>query len=312
MVVSGCDMPCYSPVTAYRSRLLNPTGKRGLVFTPRAGYTDLPVKLPCGQCIGCRLMKSQEWALRCQNEAKLHEFNCFITLTYNDENLPASLSLDKKHFQDFMKRLRFHFSGLTIRFFACGEYGDQNKRPHYHACIFGLDFPDKRPFTRNRQKDQLFVSDTLTKLWGKGHCTIGALTYQTAAYTARYVMKKMKDVEGEPHEIYERLDESSGLLYSVTQEFILMSRRPGLGSGFYDKFKGDFIDSGFMIQDGKRRPVPAYYLNKLEKEDSTRHEKLRDIRRRYALEKEEDSTPDRLYDRETFKKHQIKTLRREL
>jgi hypothetical protein len=134
---------CYKPLLGYRAAERNEQGKRPLVFNPSQGLVDMPIKVACGQCIGCRLERSRQWAIRCVHEASLHEHNSFITLTYNDENLPADGSLDVRHWQLFMKRLRKRH-GSGIRYFHCGEYGSKHRRPHYHACLFGLDFPDKK------------------------------------------------------------------------------------------------------------------------------------------------------------------------
>ena len=130
-------MPCYHPLLAWRdSSKLNPkTGKSSLVFTAPANWRECePLKIPCGQCVGCRLERSRVWAVRCVHEASLHERNCFITLTYNDENLPSDRSLKMKHYQDFMKRLRKRY-GEGIRFFHCGEYGSLNQRPSLSCYI---------------------------------------------------------------------------------------------------------------------------------------------------------------------------------
>ncbi|MEO5355656.1 MAG: hypothetical protein H7835_21005, partial [Magnetococcus sp. XQGC-1] len=93
-----------------------------------------------GQCVGCRLERSRQWAIRVMHEASQHEHNCFITLTYNDDNLPANGSLNYRHFQNFMKRLRKYYVEFTVRFYMCGEYGENFARPHYHACIFAIMF----------------------------------------------------------------------------------------------------------------------------------------------------------------------------
>ena len=151
-------MACYHPMQGYRSAEVTKNGKRKIVFSPQKGYIDLPVKVACGQCIGCRLERSRQWAIRCVNEASLYRGNCFITLTYSDEYLPQNKSLDKRDFQLFMKRLRKEFSSERIRYFHCGEYGCSCKvcglsaklcrrvgcgsfveglgRPHYHALFF--------------------------------------------------------------------------------------------------------------------------------------------------------------------------------
>ena len=161
-------MPCYHPITAYRSITGRDksTGKWQIVFTKRDGYTDLEVKIPCGKCVGCRLERSRQWAIRCVHEAKMHENNCFITLTYNDKNVDKNGSLNKRDFVLFMKKLRKKYSE-GIRFFHCGEYGEEFSRPHHHACIFNFDFPDKKLYTI-RQNTKLYRSDNLEKLWPNG------------------------------------------------------------------------------------------------------------------------------------------------
>ena len=145
---------------------------------------------PCGQCIGCRIDRSRQWAARCVHEAQLHTDNCFLTLTYADEHLPKHNSVSVKELQLFMRYLRRAIYPTKVRFFACGEYGDQFNRPHYHIALFGYDFPDKELFTK-RRANNLYISETLNKIWGKGHCSIGELNYQSAAYIARYVVKKI-------------------------------------------------------------------------------------------------------------------------
>ena len=137
-------MPCYSPLIAWRAKHINPSGKTSLVFNQRdAAQPDDPVQLPCGQCIGCRLEKSRQWAMRIAHESSLYDQNCFLTLTFSDEHLPQNLSVSKRDLQLFMKRLRKHFAPRKIRFFQCGEYGELNMRPHYHSILFNVDFPDK-------------------------------------------------------------------------------------------------------------------------------------------------------------------------
>ena len=152
-------MPCFHPITAYYSRVENPSGKRSLVFNSDKALVDVPMQVPCGRCIGCRLDRSRDWALRCVHEASLYEFNCFITLTFDDSKLPtcndcrkvescvanrdAGSSLRVCDFQNFMKRLRQFVAPVKIKFFHCGEYGAKLSRPHHHACLFGYDFPDK-------------------------------------------------------------------------------------------------------------------------------------------------------------------------
>ena len=156
-------MSCYSPLIGYRSRFTNPsTGKRNIVFSLREALDDQVIKIPCGQCIGCRLKRSASWAIRCVHEASLHEKNCFITLTFNNEWLPKDGSLDVRDFQLFMKRLRKKY-GEGIRFFHCGEYGEKFRRPHYHACLFNFDFPDREIWSV-RRGFELYTSESLAEL----------------------------------------------------------------------------------------------------------------------------------------------------
>ena len=131
-------MPCFHPLRAFK------TSAGEVVFTEHARYDIVTqLSLPCGQCSGCRLERSRQWAMRCVHEAAAYDCNAFITLTYDEENLPADGSLNYDHFQLFMKRLRKAIEPNKVRFYMCGEYGEENGRPHFHACLFGYDFPDK-------------------------------------------------------------------------------------------------------------------------------------------------------------------------
>jgi len=187
-------MACYSPLKGFENR-----DDGGIQFkrTKNAGPA---MEVACGQCLGCRIDKSKEWAARIVHESQMHQDNCFITLTYNQENLPPDGSLNKEHFQKFMKRLRRANESTAIRYFHCGEYGEKLERPHYHACLFGINFDSDRVLhSANDRGDILHTSETLTKLWGKGFATIGELNYETAAYTARYIMKKITGLRAEEH-----------------------------------------------------------------------------------------------------------------
>jgi len=192
------------------------------------------------------------------HEAQLHSESCFITLTYNDDHLPADHSLDVRHFQLFMKRLRKHFSSKTIRFYHCGEYGDTYRRPHYHACIFGFDFDDKVLF--NRGEHSLYVSETLTNLWGMGHATIGELTFDSAAYVARYIVKKFKNSDEEKKLAhYSRIDTDTGEIFFLKPEYTTMSRRPGIASHFVRKYSNDIYSKDSVIVNETRCKPPKFY-----------------------------------------------------
>lgn len=242
-------MACYHPLTAWYARtgVYAGSGKRIIVFNEGLGDPSTEMKLPCGQCIGCRLERSRQWAIRCVHEASLHSDNCFITLTYSDRFLPHSVctetgellpSLDKRHFTLFMKRLRKRF-GDGIRFFMCGEYGEQFFRPHYHALLFNFDFTDKKLYKVN-QGFPLYVSDSLKELWPYGISTVGACSFETAAYVARYVTKKVTgDISDEHYR-------------GRTPEYVNCSRRPGIARGWYEKYCNNVYDNDMLVVRGGR------------------------------------------------------------
>lgn len=286
-------MSCFAPLRAYRSLERGESGKRALVFSYREGFHDRPVEIPCGQCLGCREERSRQWAMRCMHEATLHKHNIFVTLTYSDEHLPEHGSLKKRDFQLFMKKLRKSIHPDKVRFFHSGEYGEKYLRPHYHALLFGYQFPDQ-VYHGQRNGNAIFRSKVLENLWGKGHCEIGSVTYQSASYVAKYCVKKLNGEEA--HERYKRLDKDTGELVSVEAEYATQSRRPGIGRGFYEKFGEQVHRLDTVIFSGKEMKPPKYYDLLAEK---IRPEELRlaKARRRAGIDPEEQS-PDRLTQRE--------------
>lgn len=256
-------MPCYCPLEGYWSREVGESGKRRVVFDVHEGYHDLPVKVPCGQCVGCRLERSRQWAIRCMHEASLHDENCFITLTYADEYLPERGSLDRKAFPKFMKRLRKRYEGRKIRYFHCGEYGTVSLRPHYHACLFGFDFEDKELWT-TRGGFPVWRSSVLEKLWPFGLSEVGSVTFESAAYVARYIMKRRlgdgSEAEGRDSSVS---DGVSGDV-CVEREYATMSRRPGIGREWLEKFGGEtYLQDGVVVRGRLMRP-PKYYDDQFE------------------------------------------------
>jgi len=262
-------MPCYHPLKGWRSKELNPTGKRSIVFTFQQAQLDMPVELPCGQCIGCRLERSRRWAVRCMHENTLHSESSFLTLTYSPENLPPDGSLVLSDFQNFMKRLRKR-CGSRLRFFHCGEYGEKFSRPHYHCILFGWDFPDKVKESENHDGFTLSRSPLLEEIWGKGFCLIGAVSFESVAYVARYITKKMTGPAAELY--YNDIDTETGEIHrELRPEYVTMSRRPGIGSRWFEKFKTDLYPDDFVLvpRDGNfvKCKIPKYYDQLLEKTD---------------------------------------------
>lgn len=298
-------MPCYRPLQAYRARKLNESGKRGLVFSKKLGYADLPVEVPCGQCIGCRLERSRQWAMRCMHEASLYDHNCFLTLTYNDDHLPDDHSVNVQHFQDFIRSLRKRNQGKTIRYYHCGEYGDKTLRPHYHAILFNHDFPDKVEWSNAQGGHKQYISEKLNETWGRGLATIGSVTFESAAYVARYVMKKVNGEQAETH--YNRCDPETGESWTVRPEYTTMSRRPGIGKGWYDKFKTDCYPSDFLVVNNHKVRPPKYYDNQYPD-----IERIKAKRQHDAKKYSENNTSERLRVREKVAESRLNQLKRNL
>ena len=295
-------MACFSPLTGYRSR-----GNLGIVFDRSLSNGQL-MEVPCGQCIGCRLERSRQWAVRCVHEASLYDDNCFITLTYRDEDLPSDGSLNLVHFQKFMKRLRRFFSGRMIRFYHCGEYGEETGRPHYHALLFNLDFEDKVIWSE-RDGNRYYRSEVLERLWRYGMVIIGELTFESAAYTARYIMKKITGDAAADH--YLRCDEH-GEAFWLVPEYTTMSRRPGIGRDWFDKFGDEVFPSDEVIMDGHPVSVPRFYADIFKEAEPEAFEVVKRKRIEFALEHSDDNTSARLRVREVVKRAQVGLLKRGL
>lgn len=245
-------MPCFHPLRAFK------TASGDVVFSELRRFDVVAqLSLPCGQCIGCRLERSRQWAVRCMHEASLHHENAFITLTYDDAHLPADGSLDYEHYQRFMKRLRKAIAPHGVRFYMCGEYGDETFRPHYHACLFGFDFPDKVLLQRTATGNDLYTSDMLSRLWPFGMSSTADVSFESAAYVARYCMKKITGKGSE--EYYKRYDVDTGEIYDLTPEFTKMSLKPGIGAGWFEKYASDVYPSDRVVVRGKQMMPPKFY-----------------------------------------------------
>lgn len=238
------------------------------------------------------------------HEASLSDQNCFLTLTYGDVAAPHSLRY--RDFQDFMRRLRREFRSIKIRFFACGEYGDQLGRPHFHACIFGW-----RPLDLEPIKKDLYRSATLERLWPHGFSSVGELTFESAAYVARYVCKKVTGDLARFH--YEFICPDTGEITARVPEFAHMSRRPGIGFGWLQRFRGDSYNSealGTVIVRGRECKTPRYYDRVMRKElimddvEYSRHQN--------AVKRAGDNTPERLLVREKVAKARLSQTPRKI
>lgn len=279
-------MTCYSPLVGWK----NPAG--GWSTKEREAVNGVPMTVPCGRCIGCRLDRSRDWATRLHHEASLHPHNSFLTLTFSDDQLPNSFSVSTEDTQKFMKRLRKKVG--KVRYFACGEYGAApNYRPHYHLLVFGYDFPDKYLWRKSPTGHLLYRSEMLEKLWPFGHSEIGSVTYESAGYVARYLTKKISGPIAQEH--YSRVHPMTGEVVQVKPEFICMSTKPGIGAHWYEQFAGDAFPSDFLIINGKKVPVPRYYCKKLGEEALA---EIKDKRAEKAEANAHNNTPERLLVRE--------------
>lgn len=304
-------MPCYTPLQAYPMLNTNENGKKPLSFTLGPGYSEESITIPCGNCIGCRLEKSRQWALRCTHEAQMFEENCWLTLTYSQENMPLHGNLVLEDFQKFMKRYRFQFEPRKIRFFMCGEYGENLEysrngkfgHPHYHVCIFNHQFHDRIHETTTDRGDKLYSSPTLSKLWPHGRARVSDLTFETAAYTARYVLKKASGKTAKSH--YEIIYNDTGEIFNMKPEFTTMSRRPGIGKTWYDKFHTDLVQDTISSRGIAMQP-PKYYDTQLELTFPDQYTKLKEKRKENALKHQTPDMYDRLKDGLKIKTKKIK------
>ena len=296
-------MTCYHPLLAFRSE-----GK--IVFNKPFAFAK-GFNLPCGQCVGCRLNYSRQWAIRLVHENQMHEQSCFITLTFNDEELNKRVkpdSLNVRDFQLFMKRLRKKHPEKKIRFFHCGEYGEKNNRPHYHALIYNHDFPDRKLF-KQRKEIKLYTSKELEELWPYGFSTIGDVTFQSSAYVARYIMKKQKGDNAEQH--YTNINPSTGECTTIEPEYCTMSRKPGIGYDWFQKYKSDVYPKDVCIINNHEVKPPRYYDTLLTKEE------LEEVKKQRIKQMSEpfdgyDERLDRLWVQEECKIQALKQLIRNL
>lgn len=266
------------------------------------------------------------------HEAQMHDFNSFLTLTYDDEHLPENSTLCHRDIQLFFKRLRSTLGRMkrnlsdagwlgllvskttiasgTIKYYMAGEYGsgDNTERPHYHACLFGVDFKDKSYFTTRGDND-LYTSDILTKLWRQGHCSIGTLTFESAAYVARYVMKKMNGKLAKAH--YERIDPLSGEIIRKHPEYNRMSK--GIGKTWIEKYQADVYPHGKTVVNGREINAPRYYDKQFAKlNEQTFQDETQWTRQENAQLFAAHQTPERRAARARVLEAKLRHLRREL
>jgi hypothetical protein len=280
-------MRCCSPLQAYY--YIRPDGKKDLKFVsskcPRKfkQYRDILLDVPCGQCINCRLRRSADWATRVVKELGFHDMSCFLTLTYDDDHLPSDNSLVKKDLQKFFKRLRkrceksFRYSFVRgddlvtrdvsypkLSYFAVGEYGDRTERPHYHVILFGLYPHDFKYYKDTSTGEVLYTSEWLTDIWQHGHVVVGDVSFESAAYCARYCLKKVTGKDAEEH------------YAGRVPEFSLTSK--GIGKAYYEKFASQVYAQDAVVVRGHKRTPPRYFDLFLALDDEDKYKAIKDAR----------------------------------
>jgi len=296
---------------------------------PRVGYAireagdhrlQLPngykLELPCGHCTGCLMDRRRDWSVRCTHESQLWDSNLFVTLDYAPEHLPASLSLEYTDVQNWLKRLRKSVRGVSagpngkypVRFFLSGEYGPRGGRPHWHSILFNVDFADKVQLLNGSWR-----SSQAEKLWGKGQVVIDAVTPASISYVAGYTTYKMYGRNNQDQ--YEDVvNLATGEVTSRRPELVSMSRRPGIGAWWYDKYKSDLFGSAeaphdFAVIAGRKGKVPQYYWRKFQESEDNMVEDLREARyERARLRDVNEGSPERRAVREESLLRRVRTF----
>lgn len=308
-------MPCYHPLRRWWWGEVDQDGKQinamvtsweqDHLYERRIGFAKVQgdwtadqwsEEIPCGKCIGCRLEYSRQWANRCVLESKEWDENWFITLTYNDENLPFkecintetgelkgefTPSLKPDDMTKFMKDLRryweYHYGEKNIRFYLCGEYGNQTARPHYHIIAFNLHIHDLQPQGQSKSGKMQWKSPEIEKIWGKGLTALGHVEYESCAYVARYMLKKQKGENAK--EFYAE----NGL----EPEFTRSSRKPGIARAYFERNKDKIYKYDEIVLPGNKvvRP-PKYYDNLYDIEAPKEMEVIKTARKAAAKEAE--------------------------
>lgn len=294
----------YNPRDQSETRAIKSLGQVMLSMNIK-GYEDIihrpdVMLIPCGKCIGCRIRARQDWATRLELEARAYKGRAwFITLTYRDDTIPTlvrntgeiieggtpiwSHSADEPEqvntllmddMTKFWKRLRKYQStepdmGKELRYFYCGEYGEQTARPHYHAIIFGLEIPDLQ---KVQGRNQYYKSRILEKIWGKGNVTIAYSEPGTYNYVAGYVTKKMY---GNDTPEYQKL--------GLTAPFACMSRKPGIAMPWLEQNLDKLWEQDYIQLAGKTAPIPRAFDKVLEQKDPERLWAKKQARQRSAI-----------------------------
>lgn len=314
MAAVASKVTCYKPLSARRA----PDGT--IVFTASGAFCADPLKLPCGQCIGCKLDHGKRWATRIMHQAQTAREDvspknpngkpsCFVTLTFDDQHLPLNRSVHVRYIQLYIKRLRN--LGYKFSYYACGEYSpEKERRAHFHVCLLGVDFSKDRIFQKKSKTGfPLYHSKELDDCWDhQGLAWIGDLTWDSASYTARYVTNKITGPMAVDY--YRHTDPDTGEVFQLKPEFATMSRNPALGKDWIKKYMFPTFRDDSVIVKGKATQPPPYYTKELEKHDPELHSEIK-LKRITAIKKfEKNNTPERLSAAEVIKLQKITMYKR--
>ena len=306
-------MACFYPMTGY----VRESGGRPVFEPPTEPHRI--VRLPCGGCIGCRVDKSRDWQMRMVHEMQLHDVSQFLTLTYDEDHVPRDYSLNHRHWQLFMKLLRKRTKS-RLRFVMCGEYGEKNSRPHYHAIVFGLPLDDLW-FWRMSKGHRTYRSPFLEEIWGRGHVYVGeTVTQETCGYVATYLLKNGSRDSREDF-VFEDVD--TGERVFRRSPYLQMSRRPGIGHDWLERYLGDVFPADSVVRRVRRKRggfvnreagAPAYYRRLLRRWDPSMYARVAE--RREALARDPalaaDRTPARLKTREEIALRRLRDVEQSL
>lgn len=287
-------MPCTRPRHVYPAPP-DAANRRPVSASSRSYAGAKAFKIPCGRCDSCNSDRARDWATRSYLHSTLETHKYFLTLTISDEKMLPHRGLMKRSLQLFMKRARSHYGDFVgeTSFLGCGEYGGDTLRAHYHLLLFGIEIDDLVPAGRGKRGDTLFSSATINRLWPWGHVMIGHVTYETCAYVAGYLTKKLGKGSDDPAYARHEINRETGEIRSwqVQPEFLLSSRRPAIGREWFERFKGDVYPSGFLVIDGRRVPAPRYFDRLLAESELLR---MKVKRRQQARLRPEEQTEWRL------------------
>lgn len=293
---------------------LAPTTATGVKANQNYGL----MPIPCGHCYGCRSDQRLQWTIRNTHEASLHQDTTFLTLTIDDEHLPWHGSLDRALLQNFLKRLRHECNRVhnptyrnsrpntisnaetRIRFFACGEYGTTTKRAHYHALLYNMWPRDAQVYGADT-----YTSSTMSELWKEGSHQFSRVNPDRIAYVCGYTVKKMGTIRDRT--AYGVVDPETGEYFERQPEFAVMSRRPGIGAGWFEKFNKD-LRRGYLHHEGSKVTVPRFYERKYQETYPEEVEERKLLRAKLRDQHDpKEQTLRRLADKEAVKRSKDKT-----